>query len=122
MPPTGEGFTAKDFRTWGGTLRAIAPMSCTPLPQPVSEPTLTRSVVDAIQPVANELDNTPAVCRKFYINAVVFAAWREGAFERHFDVPMTRAPRKAERLALMFVAQARRAAYADKGGRFKRGR
>ena len=124
MPaPTGEGFTAKDFRTWGGTLRAIALMSCTPLPQPASERALTSCIVEAIQQVSSELGNTPAVCRKSYINPVVFAAWREGIFEQHVDVPMSRAPRKAERLALLFLrAQARRAARANKGGRVKRGR
>ena len=106
-----EGFTAKDFRTWGGTLRAIALMACTPLPEVVSERALTACVVGAIRQVADELGNTPAVCRKSYINPVVFEAWREGHLHKAIREDLRRAPRKAEKLALGFLrAQARRAA------------
>jgi len=105
-----EGFTAKDFRTWGGTLRAIALMGCTPLPEVVSERALTACVVSAIKQVAGELGNTPAVCKKSYINPVVFTAWREGHLHKLIREDISRAPRKAEKLALSFLrAQARRA-------------
>lgn len=104
-----EGFTAKDFRTWGGTLRAIALMGCTPLPDVVSERALTSCVVAAIKQVASELGNTPAVCKKSYINPVVFEAWRDGQLHRVIREDLSRAPRRAEKLALSFLrARARR--------------
>lgn len=106
-----EGFTAKDFRTWGGTLRAIALMGCTPLPEVASERALTSCIVCAIKQVASELGNTPAVCKKSYINPVVFDAWRDGHLHRVIREDIRHAPRKAEKLALSFLkAQVRRGA------------
>jgi DNA topoisomerase-1 len=103
-----EGFTAKDFRTWGATLRAIALLACKPLPEPVSERALKSGIVEAVKQVAAELGNTPTVCRKSYINPVVFSAWREGALHE-FTVSGS-APRKLEQLALKFLrTQERRA-------------
>jgi hypothetical protein len=61
--------------------------------------------------VAAELRNTPAVCRKSYINPLVFDAWRSGALHRDIGENIAGAPRKAERLVVMFLRrQARRAA------------
>ena len=99
----GQDFTAKDFRTWGGTLRAIALMGCTPMPDLVSERSLTQCINSAIKQVAGELGNTPAVCRKSYINPVVFEAWRDGRLHKVVREDLSRAPRKAETLALRFL-------------------
>jgi DNA topoisomerase IB len=108
---TGADFTAKDFRTWGATLRAIGLMHATPLPNPTSERAITGCVVEAVRSVAAELRNTPAVCRKSYINPLVFDAWRSGALHRDIGESIAGAPRKAERLVVMFLRrQARRAA------------
>ena len=100
---TGEAFTAKDFRTWGATLRAIALMACTPLPEPASERALKSCIVAAIREVATELRNTPAVCRKSYINPVVFTAWRDGHLHRVVGADLANAPRRAEKSALRFL-------------------
>jgi DNA topoisomerase IB len=107
----GADFTAKDFRTWGATLRAIALMTATPLPEAPSERALNECIVAAVKKVAAELRNTPAVCRKSYINPVVFAAWRSGSLHKAIRENITAAPRKAERLALSFL---RRQSRADK--------
>ena len=108
---TGADFTAKDFRTWGATLRAIALLHATPLPDPASERAITGCIVEAVRTVAAELRNTPAVCRKSYINPLVFDAWRSGALHRDIGERIAGAPRKAERLVVMFLRrQARRAA------------
>ena len=71
-------FTAKDFRTWGGTMRAVALMARTPLPEPASEHALNACIAAVVREVAGELRNTPAVCRKAYINPKVFERWRDG--------------------------------------------
>jgi DNA topoisomerase I len=99
----GADFTAKDFRTWGATLRAIALMAGTPLPEKPSERALNECIVAAVKTVAVELRNTPAVCRKSYINPVVFAAWRSGSLHKAIRDNVAAAPRKAERLALAFL-------------------
>jgi DNA topoisomerase IB len=74
----GEDFTAKDFRTWGATLRAIGVLTCRTLPEACSEREFKRCVTDTAQQVADALGNTPAVCRRSYINPIVFTAWRRG--------------------------------------------
>jgi DNA topoisomerase IB len=99
----GDDFTAKDFRTWGATLRAIAIMHSTPLPDPESERALNACIGAAIRQVAVDLRNTPAVCRKSYIHPLVFAAWRSGALHKGIGEEIAGAPRRAERLALAFL-------------------
>jgi DNA topoisomerase I len=99
----GADFTAKDFRTWGATLRAIALMAATPLPEPLTERALNERIVAAVKKVAAELRNTAAVCRKSYINPAVFVAWRDGTLHKAIRDDVTSAPRKAERLALHFL-------------------
>jgi DNA topoisomerase I len=99
----GADFTAKDFRTWGATLRAIAIMARTPLPEPSSERACKRCIVAAIDTVARELRNTPAVCRKSYINPVVFDAWRSGSLHKRVPSSALTGPRKRETSALEFL-------------------
>ena len=103
---TGADFTAKDFRTWIATVRAFTLLVGTPLPEAPSERALKACIVAAIRQVAAELRNTPAVCRKSYINPVVFDAWRSGALHRYAN--RSGAPRRTEATALAFLrAQAR---------------
>jgi DNA topoisomerase IB len=106
----GSDFTAKDFRTWGATERAIVLMNATPLPEEKTETALTACIAAVVKEVAVELRNTPTVCRKSYINPVVFQAWREGRLHKAIPEDLTRSPRKAEHFALVFLrAEARRA-------------
>lgn len=104
-----EGFTAKDFRTWGATVHAVGFLSCHLVDEPLSERAFSRCVVATAKRVAEELGNTPAVCRKSYINPVVFTAWRSGELGKR--VPQTAvSPRKLEKLSLALLrAQARAA-------------
>jgi DNA topoisomerase IB len=78
-------FTAKDFRTWSGTLRAFEIMLNTPLPEFPTKRALKASIVTATRQVAEELRNTPAVCRKSYINPAVFSAWQKGDLHRWME-------------------------------------
>jgi DNA topoisomerase IB len=98
-----EGFTAKDFRTWGATVRAIALLACTPLPEPASERACKSCILAIVKQVAAELGNTPSVCRKSYINPIVFTAWRSGALGE-FKAAAA-APRKLEKMALAYLKQ-----------------
>ena len=125
----GADFTAKDFRTWGATLRAIALLACTPLPTEGSDRALKACITGAIKTVAAELRNTPAVCRKSYINPVVFDAWREGALHDIIPAAAASAPRRTERWAIELLKREARAAarqksklYGVASGRRKRSR
>jgi DNA topoisomerase IB len=74
----GEDFTAKDFRTWHATLHALRSLEKMPLPEKRSDAALRRCINAVIKEVATGLRNTPAVCRKSYINPAVFVAWQSG--------------------------------------------
>jgi DNA topoisomerase-1 len=93
----GKDFTAKDFRTWGATLHATMIMHATPLPPRRRQAALRRCIVEATKKVAGSLGNTPAVCRKSYINPLVFKAWRTGELHKSIGERMSRAPRRTER-------------------------
>ena len=77
---TGEDFTAKDFRTWAGTLEATTALQG--VGPSTTKTEAKRKVVSAIQTVALKLGNTPAVCRKSYIHPVVVSAYLDGKLER----------------------------------------
>jgi DNA topoisomerase I len=68
--------TAKDFRTWAGTVLAYRALRA--LDPPESERQATRNVVAAIRETADLLGNTPAVCRKAYVHPVVVEAYLDG--------------------------------------------
>jgi DNA topoisomerase I len=100
----GDDFTAKDFRTWGATLHAITLLARTPLPEAPSERALKSQIAEVVRQVAATLRNTPAVCRKSYINPAVFDAWRSGLIHKVFNGSLNlAAPRKAEKLVLAFL-------------------
>jgi DNA topoisomerase-1 len=73
---SGEDFTAKDFRTWAGTVLAAKALSEAAGPR--SHADARRRVVAAIESVAKKLGNTKAVCRKCYIHPVVVDAYLSG--------------------------------------------
>ena len=110
----GGDFTAKDFRTWAGTVLAAARLAGEDLPDSVKA--AERIVVRVIREVADRLGNTPAVCRKSYINPVVFEAWRDQVVARM--VPRgALAPSRLEKLALALLRERERKAKARGNGK-----
>lgn len=73
---TGQEFTAKDFRTWAGTVLAARALSeC----DAATSPSKCRKTISAaIKAVAKELGNTPAVCRKCYVHPAILDAYADG--------------------------------------------
>jgi DNA topoisomerase-1 len=69
----GVAYSAKDFRTWGGTLRAATVLA--ELGQPKSTNDAKRNVATTMRLVAMELGNTPAICRKAYVHPLVVARY-----------------------------------------------
>jgi DNA topoisomerase-1 len=74
---TGQAFTAKNFRTWAGTV--LAAKAVCGLPECTSDSAFKRNVVRAIDSVAARLGNTRAVCRGSYIHPGVLDGYRHGA-------------------------------------------
>lgn len=74
---TGEGFTAKDFRTWAGTV--LASLALQTFESFDSETQAKKNIVRAIEDVAERLGNTPSVCRKCYVHPVVLEAYLDGS-------------------------------------------
>jgi DNA topoisomerase-1 len=74
---TGQDFTAKDFRTWAGTV--LAAWALREFEVFDSETQAKRNVVQAIERVAERLGNTPAVCRRCYVHPAVLDAYLDGS-------------------------------------------
>ena len=74
---SGADITAKDFRTWHGTV--LAAMALQEFEKFDSQAGAKRNVREAIQRVASRLGNTPTICRKCYIHPEIFASYAEGA-------------------------------------------
>jgi DNA topoisomerase-1 len=106
---TGEDFTAKDFRTWAGTLLAWQFLAREANGESSSRQR-QRMIRQAVKHVAAALGNTSAVCRKFYIHPAVLDSFVGG--EVGFEaVPASRGELKsAERSLLRFLKQVGRRA------------
>jgi DNA topoisomerase I len=78
---TGQDFTAKDFRTWNGTLLTIEIFRhCQ---RDASRPSATKKIINtAVRQVAEQLGNTIAVCRKCYIHPAVIEAFQSNSLTR----------------------------------------
>jgi DNA topoisomerase-1 len=108
----GQDFTAKDFRTWAGTVMAamaLRELIAAAHGKGPIRPT-NRNVVRAIERVAERLGNTPSVCRKCYVHPEVIASYLDGtlasALARRLDAPAGRRvrglrPEEAAVLALL---------------------
>jgi DNA topoisomerase-1 len=73
---SGEDYTAKDFRTWSGTV--LAAMALREFEKFDSETQAKKNVVRAIETVAQKLGNTPSVCRKCYVHPAVLDSYLDG--------------------------------------------
>ena len=73
---SGQEFTAKDFRTWAGTLLAVSAL--TEIGASSSQRQAKSNVLRAIDRVAEQLNNTRAVCRKYYVHPAIFETYLAG--------------------------------------------
>jgi DNA topoisomerase-1 len=73
---TGREITAKDFRTWGGTM--LAAVELRRLGAAASRREADRNIVAAVDAVAERLGNTRAVCRKYYVHPALIEAYLMG--------------------------------------------
>lgn len=75
----GGGFTAKDFRTWAGSLLCTVRLGKRVLGEPTTERQRRRCITEELREVAAALGNTPAICRASYVSPTVLRAFEKGA-------------------------------------------
>lgn len=80
---TEQEFTAKDFRTWAGTV--LAALALSEFKKYDNQAEAKRNVVAAIEKVAKQLGNTPAICRKSYVHPQILSAYMSGDLVRMLD-------------------------------------
>ena len=85
----GDDFSAKDFRTWAGSLAALEALSLQPRSAGPAE--ARRAVTLCVKAVSGLLGNTPAVCRAAYIHPKVLEAFEAGQLPRRGRTPSPRA-------------------------------
>lgn len=107
---SGAEFTAKDFRTWTGTLAATLELK--KFDDFKSETEAKKNVVAAIDEVAKQLGNTRAVCRKSYIHPAVIERYLEGTLAKSLTGSAVSACKvsgvRADEAALMRLLRAHR--------------
>jgi DNA topoisomerase-1 len=98
-------FTAKDFRTWGGSVAAARALLEVGLGE--GEKEIAARVKSAIQFAASKLENTPSVAEKNYIHPEVIAAFKRGdeEFSRRISKNEKRAQAQAEELVLDLISK-----------------
>jgi DNA topoisomerase-1 len=103
---TGQDLTAKDFRTWSGTVLAACELSARSAAAKVRE--AKRNVGEAIRHVAERLGNSVAVCRKCYIHPAVLDTYLAGKLSSlrltvSTEINVTVEPRREESAILAFL-------------------
>jgi DNA topoisomerase-1 len=86
----GEGFSAKDFRTWAANVLCVSMLARVPESGRESRTARRKHVAAAVREVADHLGNTPAVCRASYLLAPVIEAWARGKFPARAGAPAER--------------------------------
>ena len=105
----GEEFTAKDFRTWAGTVHAATELS--QLAPAESETHAKKNVAAAIKVVSARLRNTPSVCRKCYVHPAIITGYMKGdladALKRSPSHPHAAHALRSEERAVLAYLEAR---------------
>jgi len=109
---TGADVSAKVFRTWAGTVRALAAMRAWKAEESARQrgPS-TRIVSDMVKEVARQLGNTPTICRKCYIHPAVIQSFQKGDLRETLEhlagqPSPVHGLNENERLTLLFLSEA----------------
>jgi DNA topoisomerase I len=114
----GADFTAKDFRTWAGSVLAARELAAQEPPR--SKAQAARAVNEAIDSVGHQLGNTRAIARKSYVHPEVIEAFLDGTLHSLWEQDLPKAPRalsrlRADELRLMLLLEDRQARTASAG-------
>lgn len=80
---SGADFTAKDFRTWAGTVNAF--LAFKELGFAETETALKKNIVEALDKVAGKLGNTRTVCKKYYVHPLIISMYESKSLEKYFS-------------------------------------
>lgn len=80
---TGGDFTAKDLRTWSGTVQAL--MAFKEIGLADSQTQSKRNIVAALDNVAKALGNTRTVCKKYYVHPIVIGLYEAGTLDKYLN-------------------------------------
>lgn len=80
---SGSDFTAKDFRTWAGTIQAL--IAFREVGSFTSAAEMNRKIPAALDVVAKKLGNTRAVCKKYYVHPLVIDMYQDGRLKSYID-------------------------------------
>jgi DNA topoisomerase I len=95
----GDDITAKDFRTWGGTVLAAAALQ--ELGEADTQTLAKANVKAAVETVSQSLGNTPAICRKCYIHPALIETYVEGKLKLPSSKRVGLSPHEASVLAFL---------------------
>ncbi len=110
---TGCDFTAKDFRTWGGTLEALRQLASCSVKYP--EMNKKKIVVEVLDCVASKLGNTRAVCKSSYVYPLLLEVYEEDGLQKYLQKINTVRPNSTvamqndEKVLLEFLKKVSRA-------------
>jgi DNA topoisomerase-1 len=108
---TGSDFTAKDFRTWGGTLEALRQLAICAV-DPSQEIKKKKVVVQVLDCVASKLGNTRAVCKSSYVYPLLLEAFENDQLGKYLKKIHREAPNSItaiendEKVLMAFLKQA----------------
>ncbi len=95
----GEAFSAKDFRTWAGTLLCACSLARFDADPALEGANRKKKIVRAIRETAELLGNTPAICRTSYISPLVLRSYEKGkVIDRTFETVQELVARRSPRL------------------------
>ena len=80
---SGHNFTAKDFRTWAGTVNAF--LAFRELGMAETTTATKKNIVEALDKVASQLGNTRTVCKKYYVHPLIIALYESKGIEKYFS-------------------------------------
>ena len=87
---TGKNFSAKDFRTWAGTLAFLNCLKGRSLPKvgldkASKQNDVKKNIIDTLDEVSARLGNTRAICRKYYVHPQIITLYEENKLSRYLD-------------------------------------
>lgn len=95
----GDEFSAKDFRTWAGTMIAAIALDELGVVDKNDQKALDKNIKEAVNKVSERLGNTPAVARGSYIDPRIIEDYTEGRTLKYFEKEINRLLKKAENLS-----------------------
>lgn len=80
---TGNNFSAKDFRTWAGTLAFLNCLRA--CDNNSAESDIKKNILTALDEVSAKLGNTRAICRKYYVHPKIISSYEENKLSKYLD-------------------------------------